>query len=141
MPAIFSSALPNTSSAAWMVLAVNCGNVIRTARKNMKAPASTIRATLRYVTVFHLIWIPDLRLSEDTGARKPLLNLSEYAVKENVSTSQMAENTAYQFGTLPWCDDPPPASGRHRLPASGFGLPKQWQNQTARQLRQPEAEV
>src|SRR5580658_4155908 len=120
MPPIFSRIFPATSLADCRVFAVNCGKVSRTAKKNITAPASTIRATLRYETAFHLIWIPDLRLSEDTGARKPLLNLSEYAVKENVSTSQTAESTGYPFRTLPWCDDPRPLRD---APASGSPSP------------------
>ena len=63
------------SSAARMPACVNCGKATRTPPKSITAPASISRATLRYVTVFHLMWIPGLRLSEDTWTQNPVPTL------------------------------------------------------------------
>jgi hypothetical protein len=48
------------------LFSVNCGKVSRTAIKNNPAPAMISSTTLRYVTVFHAMWYPGLRVSKDT---------------------------------------------------------------------------
>jgi len=45
---------------------VNCGKTTLIAPKNSAAPARIIKATLRYVTVVHAMWMPGLRVCEDT---------------------------------------------------------------------------
>jgi hypothetical protein len=49
-----------------MLVSVNCGNASRIPSKHSIAPARIIKATLRYVTVVHAIWMPGLRVDEDT---------------------------------------------------------------------------
>jgi hypothetical protein len=57
------------------VFCVNCGKATRMATKKIAHTARTSRATLRYVIVVHAMWIPGLRLLEDTFARKILVNI------------------------------------------------------------------
>jgi hypothetical protein len=75
IPATFSNMRVATPSAALMPLAVNCGNASRMATKHSAAPVKIINATLRYVTVFHAMWTPGLRVCEDTCTKKPYSSL------------------------------------------------------------------
>ncbi len=66
IPATRSKALLATLPAALMLLSVNCGKVSRIATNTTAKPPMIISATLRYVTVVHAMWMPGLRVCEDT---------------------------------------------------------------------------
>ncbi len=69
MPATRSNTLLATPSAALMLLSVNCGKASRIPSKHSSVPARIIMATLRYVTVVHAMWMPGLRVDEDTWTK------------------------------------------------------------------------
>ena len=79
MPATFCSTRLAAPLAALIPLAENSGNASRIPSAHNPTPASTISATLRYVTVVHAMWMAGLRVDEDT-LTKNLLQASEYAV-------------------------------------------------------------
>ena len=70
-PATVSRILVPKALAALIPFSVNCGKARRMPPKKISSPANMTRATLRYVTVFHAMWIPGLRFEDTKATQKP----------------------------------------------------------------------
>src|SRR5271155_4937881 len=64
--------------------------------------ASTSSATLRYVTVFHAMWIPGLLFEDTKGTEKPSQTPENMGYFRDYHKAN-ERRTGNQLGTLRWC--------------------------------------
>jgi len=86
--------------------------------KIISRTASTSSATLRYVTVFHAMWIPGLLFEDTDGKEKPSQTPENMGYFRDYHKA-CGRKTGNQLGTLRWCHSPGRACSRLRALATG----------------------
>ena len=94
-------------SAALRLFSVNCGKANRRLMKKIKIPSRIVSATLRYVTVFHAMWIPGLRIGATTSIKTQPKSLKLLSYVETTTrpmgTKQVINHGSYLRVARPFC--------------------------------------